>query len=108
ETPRLIGRRFSREVGVGVTRRHHRAWHDGALRIDNAAADAGLIDGLLRHRGSRDGGQACGDGDRHEGSRSHRTSPEPEIRSRRMAAAADVPLVQATITSAPAAAITGY
>ena len=48
--PSLVRDRFTDDIGVRLARRHVRAWHDGALWIDDATAQAAVIDRLLRER----------------------------------------------------------
>ena len=50
EAPFAIGRRFGRQIGVGLARGHRRPGHDAALLVGHPAADAGLVDGLLGGR----------------------------------------------------------
>src|SRR5204862_717844 len=57
ETPVRTRRRLDGDVGVEVPRGDARAWHDRALRIEDASADTPRIDGFLcmrRHRAGRD------------------------------------------------------
>ena len=66
ETPLGVGRRLDRHVRGGLASRDDRAGHCRALRVEDPAADAGLVDRFLRVNTARDDKHA-----QHHGQRTH-------------------------------------